>query len=222
MSDIKREFLSSRLPFWDRLRENQRDALVAGARTARYKKGSQLADVGEDCGVILVKRGRICAIAVSEEGREVALLCCYSGDMCLLAAHAFMDTAAFNISISAETEADVMIIDTKTFSDVCKSNIHAEGYIRRVISDHFSMVVGNIHHMLIHSPERRIAAYLCSAAERTGSGKVRATHEQIAKHVGTAREVVTRTLKKMAGEGMILSERGFVVIKDKAALKKLV
>lgn len=214
--------MSSRLPFWDRLRENQRDALVAGARTARYKKGVQLADAGEDCGVIIVKRGRICAIAVSEEGREVALLCYYSGDICLLAAHAFIDTAAFNISISAETEADVMIIDTKTFSDVCKSCIHAEAFVRRLISDHFSHVVGNIHHMLIHSPERRIAAYLCSAAERTGTGKIKATHEQIAKHVGTAREVVTRTLKKMTAEGMILSERGFVVIKDKAALKKLV
>ncbi len=222
MSDIKREFLSARLPFWDRLRENQREALLSSARTARYKKGSQLADAGEDCGVILVKRGRICAIAVSEEGREVALLSCYSGDVCLLAAHAFMDTAPFNISVSAETEADVMIIDTNAFSDVCKGCIHAEVFVRRTVSDHFTRVVSNIHSMLLHSPERRIAVFLCSAAERTGSGKIKATHEQIAKHVGTAREVVTRTLKKMTAEGVIISERGFVVIKDKAALKKLI
>ena len=221
MSDINYEFLAARLPFWERLREPKRNEIYTHARAARYKKGSIIADVGESCGVIMVKRGRICAYTVSEEGREVALLCCYSGDICLLAAHSIIDTSLFNICVSAETEADVLIIDSGVFSDVCHSCAPAENFIGKLIASHFCRVVGDMQSMLLQSPERRIAAYLCATSDRTGSSRVKTTHEQIAKHVGTAREVVTRTLKKMAGDGIIAAERGFVIIKDKAALKNL-
>ncbi|MBQ9079515.1 MAG: Crp/Fnr family transcriptional regulator [Clostridia bacterium] len=221
MSDTKYDILAARLPFWERLREARKNDIYAHTRVARYKKGSIIADVGEDCGVIIVKRGRICAYTVSEEGREVALLCCYSGDICLLAAHNLIDTSSFNICVSAETEADVLIIDARIFADVCDNCAPAEAFVRRLISSHFCHVVGDMQSMLLHSPERRIAAYLCATAERTGSAKVKTTHELIAKHVGTAREVVTRTLKKMSDDGILSAERGMIIIKDKSQLKNL-
>lgn len=221
MSDVNYDFLASRLPFWERLRETRRNDIYTHTRAARFKKGSVIANAGENCGVIIVKRGRICAYTVSEEGREVALLSCYSSDICLLAAHSIIDTSLFNICVSAETEADVLIIDSGVFSDVCHSCAPAENFIAGLVASHFCRVVGDMHSMLLQSPERRIAAYLCSTSDRTGSLRVKTTHEQIAKHVGTAREVVTRTLKKMAGDGVITAERGFVVIKDKPALKNL-
>lgn len=221
MSDTKLEVLSAELPFWERLRQSQKDDIYAHTRITRYKKGSNIADAGENCGIIIVKRGRICAYSVSDEGREIALLCFYSGDVCLLAAHSFVDTSRFNISISAETEADAVIIDQQNFAAVCKSNIHAEGFVRRQIAAHFCAVTGNMQDMLLQSPERRIAAYLCESSDRTGTTRIKATHEQIAKHAGTAREVVTRTLKKMAAEGILSPERGLIVIKDKSKLKNL-
>ena len=221
MSDTKLEILRAALPFWERLRQPQKDDIYAHTRITRYKKGSNIAEVGENCGIIIVKRGRICAFTVSDEGREVALLCCYSGDVCLLAAHNFMDTAMFNISIIAETEADVVIIDPQNFASVCKSNIHAEAFVRRQIAAHFCTVTGNMQDMLLQSPERRIAAYLCSTSDRTGTTRIKATHEQIAKHAGTAREVVTRTLKKMSADGILTPERGLIIIKDKSRLKSL-
>ena len=221
MSDTKLEILNASLPFWERLRQPQKDDIYAHTRITRYKKGSNIADVGENCGIIIVKRGRICAYTVSAEGREVALLSCYSGDVCFLAAHNFIDTVHFNISIIAETEADVVIIDPQNFAAVCKSNIHAESFVRRQIAEHFCAVTGNMQDMLLQSPERRIAAYLCSTSDRTGTTRIKATHEQIAKHAGTAREVVTRTLKKMSADGILAPERGLIIIKDKSRLKSL-
>ncbi len=217
----KTGLLAALLPFWERLRETQRENLVNNTRTVRYKKGSQLAGVGEDCGMIIVRRGRICAYTVSEQGREVAMLTCYSGEICLLAAHNLIDTSAFNICVAAETEADVLIVDSTTLADVCKGCIHAEGYVRRVISSHFCQVVGSMQDMLLQSPEQRLAGFLCAASDRTGSGRVNTTHEQLAKHIGTAREVVSRTLKSMSAEGVVSLERGAVVIRDKSRLREL-
>lgn len=208
------------LPFWERLRETQRENLINNTRAVRYKKGSQLACVGEDCGMIIVRRGRICAYTVSEQGREVALMTCYSGEICLLAAHDLIDTSAFNITVAAETEVDVLIVDPTTLADVCKSCIYAESFVRGVISSHFCRVVGGMQDMLLRSPEQRLAGFLCAASDRTGTGRVNATHEQLAKHIGTAREVVSRTLKGLSEDGVVSLERGAVVIRDKAGLRE--
>ena len=57
----KSELLGAYLPFWERLRETQRDNITNNTRAVRYRKGSHIADVGEDCGMVIVRRGRICA-----------------------------------------------------------------------------------------------------------------------------------------------------------------
>lgn len=223
MSDSrgKTEALSAALPFWGRLRESQRESLISNTRSVRYKKGHQLADVGEDCGVMIVRRGRICASSVSEQGREVALMTCRTGDICLLAAHSVIDTVAFNICVVAETEVNVLIISTRALEDVCKSCVHAESFVRRLVSQHFCRVVGSMQSMLLDSPERRLAAYLCDFTDRTGSNRVSITHEQLAKHIGTAREVVSRTLKRLSDDGIVASERGAIMILDRARLRAL-
>lgn len=223
MSDSrgKAEALSTALPFWGRLRESQRESLISNTRSVRYKKGSRLADVGEDCGVMIVRRGRICASGVSEQGREVALMTCRTGDICLLAAHSVMDTTAFNICVVAETEVNVLIISSRALEDVCKSCVHAESFMRRLVSQHFCSVVGNMQSMLLNSPEQRLAAYLCDFTDRTGSSRVSITHEQLAKHIGTAREVVSRTLKRLSNSGIVASERGAIIILDRARLRAL-
>lgn len=217
----KADMLSAVLPFWGRLREAQREGLITNTRSVRYKKGSQLADVGESCGVIIVRRGRICAYSVSEQGREVALLTCRSGDICLLAAHGLVDTAAFNICVAAETEVNALAIGSHAFEEVCKSCVQAEGFTRRLISQHFCRVVGNLQSMLLDSPEQRLAVYLCDFSDRIGSSRVAVTHEQLAKHIGTAREVVSRTLKRLSDNGIVSLERGAVIIIDKARLRAL-
>ena len=60
--------------------------------------------------------------------------------------------------------ADVLIIDSGVFSDVCHSCAPAENFIAGLVAAHFCRVVGDMHNMLLQSPERRIAAYLCSTS----------------------------------------------------------
>ena len=48
------------------------------------------------------------------------------------------------------------------------------------------------------------------------------THERIANHLGTAREVVTRMLRYFQSEGMVRLSRGEIAITDEKALRKLV
>ena len=71
------------------------------------------------------------------------------------------------------------------------------------------------------SMDRRLAAFLLEESELEHTDTLRLTHEQIANHLGTAREVVTRMLRYFQSEGMVRLSRGTVVIADHKRLEAL-
>ena len=68
----------------------------------------------------------------------------------------------------------------------------------------------------------RLAVFLLDELSRTGGDTVKLTHEQIAKYMGSAREVVSRMLKYFASEGLLRASRSEgIVLLDKAKLRAL-
>ena len=69
--------------------------------------------------------------------------------------------------------------------------------------------------------DRRLAAFLSVEADKADSCGLLLTHEQIAKHMGSAREVVTRMLKYFTQEGLVSLSRGGLKILDRDRLRAL-
>ena len=69
--------------------------------------------------------------------------------------------------------------------------------------------------------DRRLAAFLLEECDIEGTALLKITHEKIAAHMGTAREVVTRMLRYFQNEGMVRLTRGTIEIEDRAALEQL-
>ena len=75
--------------------------------------------------------------------------------------------------------------------------------------------------ILFMSMDKRLAIFLTDEAARIGSDTISLTHEQIAKYMGSAREVVSRMLKYFANEGIVEVSRKGVKILDRKHLRKL-
>ena len=71
------------------------------------------------------------------------------------------------------------------------------------------------------SMDRRVAAFLLEESAIEGGPRLAITHEAIANHLGTHREVVTRMLRYLQGEGMVKLSRGTVELLDPKKLKAL-
>ena len=76
--------------------------------------------------------------------------------------------------------------------------------------------------ILFMSFDKRLAIFLLEETEKNSSNEIKFTHEQIAKLMGSAREVVTRMLKYFSDEGIVTLSRGMITIKDKEKLKKII
>ena len=89
------------------------------------------------------------------------------------------------------------------------------------MSARLSEMLWAMQQILFMSADKRLAIFLLQESEKLGQQEIRLTHEQIARYMGSAREVVSRLLKYFVQEGMVKSSRGLLTILDRKKLQKL-
>ena len=209
-------------PIWDKLSSNQQERIRSVSDLKTFKSGTLLHDGSPDClGMLLVRSGQLRAYLLSDEGREVTICRFFEMDICLFSASCVMPNMQFNIFIEAEKDTEVWIIPACLYQNLMDESIAISNYSHNLIANHFSELMWLMEQVMWKSFDKRLAAFLLeeSAVENTDSLKI--THEKIANHMGTAREVVTRMLRYFQSEGMVTLTRGTVDIADRKQLLEL-
>ena len=214
--------LAEILPFWDKLTDEQKRTLSENTSLAKYgKKSNIISDTCIGTGALYVKSGMLRAYLLSEEGREVTLYRMSKGDFCVLSSACASDDMPFDIFFDAEVESEVYIIGSQSFTRVRSENIYADNFSLRVGMSRFSEVIWALEQILFMSFDKRLAIFLIDELAHSGGDTIYMTHDQIAKHMGSAREVVSRMLKYFSSEGMVKLSRGGVTIINKDRLRRL-
>lgn len=207
---------------WDQLTPTQQEHLLQTTAFQQVKKGTILHGGQEDClGLILVCRGQLRAYLLSEEGREVTICRFFDRDVCLFTAACVLPNMMFDIFIEAEKDTELWVVPACLFQNLSQESLPIANYSRDLITHHFSQLMWLMEQIMWKSFDKRLAKFLVeeSAVENTHALKI--THEKIANHMGTAREVVTRMLRYFQEEGMLRLTRGTVELLDLPRLKRL-
>ncbi len=213
--------LKERFPFWSELSEQDREYLSANTRALTYPKGTMIHDGTECSGVILVRTGCLRVYMTSESGKEVTLYRLYPGDMCMLSASCVIEAITFDVTIDAEENSECCVISAVAFSKVADKNPQLKIFSLETTVSRFSDVMWVLQQILFMSMDKRLAVFLLDEHARTGKNTIELTHEQIAKYIGSAREVVSRMLKYFSNEGIVSVSRKGITITDKEKLRKL-
>lgn len=208
------------LPFWSVLNAAEQEQISRSSREISYAKGFQMHDRSTSQGVMFVVTGQLRIFIVSEEGREVTLFRVFPDDMCVVAAVGLLDAIAFEVMVDVVEDTAVIMIPVAAMSPVVKRHAEAEAFLYRTATSHFSDMVWTVQQILFLSIDRRIAQFLWEEVSRSGSLTVTMTHDEIARYIGSAREVVTKMLKYFQSEGVLTMRRGRIQITDKAILQE--
>lgn len=222
MTEQNRKYLEERLTFWDKITKEEQEILIQNTSVVRYTQGQNIYDAQQECvGVLLIKSGELRTYILSEEGKEVTLYRLSDGDVCILSASCILKNITFDVHVDAEKDSEVLLINSSVFSSLSQRNIYVEAFSLRLTADRFSDVMWAMEQILFMSFDRRLAIFLLDETAKNGIDTLSLTHEQIAKYVGSAREVVSRMLKYFAKEGMVELSRGSIKIVDRQKLKGL-
>ena len=209
-------------PIWNKLTDLQKEKLEQSAVRRTVKKGTLLHNGDTDCqGLLLVEEGQLRAYILSEEGREVTIYRLFAMDLCLFSASCLMNSIQFDITIETEKDTSLWMIPPDVYKEVMEESAAAANFTNEVMASRFSEVMWRMEQVLWKSFDRRLAAFLTEESILEGTGELKITHEKIAAHLGTAREVVTRMLKYFQTEGLVRLSRGTVEVIDPEGLRRL-
>lgn len=213
--------LIEEFPFWEKLSAREQKELEESVRIESYERGTLLHRSSDGCkGLVIVKEGQLRSFIVSVEGREVTLYRMGDGDICVLTASCLMESIAFDVMIEAMEDSEVYVIPSAKLHLMMEQNPYVEVYMYKNATEKFSEVMWSMQQILFWKVDQRVAVFLWDERERRGSDSISITHDELARYIGSAREVVTKVLKYLAEEGAIMLGRGCIEIIDEKKLKK--
>ena len=213
-------FFRQYFPFWDKLTASQQDRLCAATHPARYEKGENVHGMGGCTGVLVVESGCLRGYLLSEEGREITLFRAFPGEVCILSAPCALRTFSLDVMIDAEEDSSLLVIDGPEFAAVARENLYAENFALSSAAGRLSDAVWVMQQILFMRFDQRLAVFLLEESEKDGP-VLKLTHDQIARYMGSAREVVSRMLRYFTSEGSVRVSRGTVKVIDKKKLRSL-
>ena len=214
--------LAQYLPIWDKLTDTQQKKVAEAADYMKVKKGTHIHDSSADClGLLLIRSGQLRTYILSEDGREITLNRLFDYDVCLLSASCVMPDMQFNVMIEAEKDSEFWSIPACLFKNLMDSSVTVSNFANSLMSSHFSELMWLMEQIMWKSFDKRLAAFLLEESRLDNTTELKITHEKIAAHMGTAREVVTRMLRYFQNEGMVKLTRGTVELTDTQKLENL-
>ena len=216
-----KELFESTFPFWKKMSQTDRETFMRSAHRVKFPKGTNVHNGSECTGVILVKSGSLRLYMLSEDGKEVTLYRLFAGDISILSASCVLNSITFDVFVDAEEDSECVIVGGCAFAELCEKNHEAQVFALESALACFSDVMWVMQQILFMSLDKRLAIFLLDEMAQQGSDTIKLTHEQIAKYMGSAREVVSRMVKYFATEGIVESSRGGIRVLDKPKLRKI-
>lgn len=208
-------------PFWDELTPIDQETFINSSQYISFRKGTNIHNGNECTGVILIRTGSLRLYILSDEGKEITLYRLFPGEMCMLSASCVLNNITFDVFVDAEENSECIIVGGCAYAALSERCDAAKIFALETALARFSDVMWVMQQILFMSMDKRLAIFLLDEISKTGGDTVHLTHEQIAKYMGSAREVVTRMLKYFSSEGIVELSRGGIKIKDIKRLRSL-
>lgn len=207
-------------PFWQQLSDAEKEMVKASIYTETYNKGMIMHRTEDSCkGLMTVLEGQLRTYILSEEGREVTLFCVQSEEVCVLSASCLLDSITFDVLIEAGVDTEVMVLPSAVLKQLTRQNPYVELYLYKAATEKFSDVMWTMQQILFLKIDQRVAQFLWDEMVQKNSTTLSLTHDELAKYIGSAREVVTKVLKYMVKEHAVELKRGTITILDKEKLR---
>ena len=191
------------------------NSLMASAKLVKLPAGQQVFYPGAVCEqYLLVLKGSVKAQIISEGGREMLLYRVGSGDSCVLTTSCLLSGDNYPAEGIAESEVLAFAISSHAFYRCIEQSAFFREFVFKKFSARLSDVIALLEDVTFSAIDTRLSKALL--AEK--SDVITLTHQELATTLGSAREVISRHLKRFEAYGWVSLNRGTVTILDPDAL----
>jgi len=185
------------------------------------KKGKTLFREGDACeAYVLVISGSVSVHKMNAEGHEILLYRVADGQTCMLTTICLLGMQPYPAEGVAETDVKLVMLPSRFFERLLKESETFRRYAMSHIGNRICDMMLLIEDVAFGRMDTRLARLLLHRLSLEGVS-IHCTHQALASELGTAREVVSRVLKRFESNGWVKLNRGVFHVQDVAALEKL-
>jgi len=194
--------------------------LVSGAQIVTVPAGTRVFEPGQSAdNLLLLLEGSVRVQQRSDTGREVFLYRVHAGESCVLTTACMLAFEDYSADGIAETDVKAVAIPRATFDEMTARSAVFRAFIFKAYSHRITTLFTLIDDIVFQRMDVRLAERLLELAD--GAGQVKATHQVLGAELGTAREVISRTLGEFQRRGWIEQGRGTVRLLQREALERM-
>jgi CRP/FNR family transcriptional regulator len=200
------------------LESNARELLLKYARIVEAPTGTIGYREGGACGAYVMRlAGQSRVYKMSASGREILLYRVAAGETCVITTTCLLGNSNYPASTIVEEPIRDVIIPSNAFNQLMIDSKVFRTFVMTNYGALISDLIVLLDEVAFHSLDARLAKLLLDA----NSDTIGRTHQLMADELGTAREVVSRQLKRFEQKGWVKLGRGHVEIANRSALEKL-
>jgi len=228
MPEVKANLLAAlrRLPLFNDLSEQELILIAERVTVSEHERGAIIFSEGDICReLLIVKEGMIKLIKTAPNGRQQLLSVERPGNS--LAEIAVFDGGAYPATATTASRTVLLRLDAERFHRVCLEHPEVAMKVVTVLGHRLRRMASLVESLSFSTVRGRLIAYLLYLAAEDGRTtahgiefELNENNEELAARLGTVRELVSRNLGRLYGDGLIQMRRRTVTVPSLAALKE--
>jgi len=155
----------------------------------------------------IVTKGSMKVMRTDEEGKEILLYYIKAGESCIMSFLGGMHQETSKVKAIVEEDTEILFLPMEKVTLFIKEYPQWLDYIFRLYHKRFEELLEVVNAVAFKKMDERLLNFIKKKCEHTASNTLNITHEQIANELGTARVVVSRLLKQMEEDGLVVLGR---------------
>jgi CRP/FNR family transcriptional regulator, anaerobic regulatory protein len=183
--------------------------ILEACKKLRVPSGTHLFRETEQCQCFMwLLEGTVRVYKHSREGREITLYRVTPGEFCVLSLQSLLTGTGFPAEAVADTELVAVTMSQADFDQAIDESKEFRRYLLQNLSQRLGDIVQLVSEVTFHRLDLRLACLMGQLFERSNGAPLKITHAQLAREMGTTREMVSRILKEFEHQQCITLSRG--------------
>ena len=188
------------------------DELLEASTIMEIPDQTEILRVGQYVKVIPIVLEGLLKVCTQYEDRELLLYYIRPSESCVMSFSSGMNQQASQVFARTEADSKVLLIPVDKAVKLGLSDPQMSALFFRQYNQRYSELLDTIHHLIHDRMDKRLEAFLMERSLLTGKNPIEISHRQIAAELGTAREVISRVMKKLENEGRVKQESGKIFL----------
>ncbi len=178
-----------------------------------FKKGETILNENTFITVIpIVQKGCIKVMRIDLDGRKILLYYINAGESCVMSIFGGIYNDTSKVKVVAEEETEILFISIDKVSILIKEYPEWVDYLFKLYHKRFEELLDVLDILAFNKLDKRLLNLIQKKCELTKSKTLLVTHDELANDFGRSRVIVSRLLKQMENENLLILGRNKITL----------